>query len=44
MREQSIPEIISGTIPDATTFRYYETAPEIGMTVEVCYPPEPITE
>ena len=44
MREQGIPEIISGTIPDATTFRYYETAPEIGMTVEVCYLPEPITE
>ena len=44
MQERGIPEILSGTIPNSTTFIYYETAPEIGATVEVCYPPEPVTE
>ena len=44
MERSGVPELLSGTIPEETHFVYYDTLPQIGMTVEVCYPPEPVTE
>ena len=40
MRERGVPELLSGTIPNTSHFIYYDTSPDIGMTVEVCYPPD----
>ncbi len=40
MADRGVPEILSGTIPGDTHFIYYETLPELGVTVEVCYPPD----
>lgn len=35
MIQRNVPELLRGTIPGAETFLYYETGPEIGMTVEI---------
>lgn len=40
MRERGIGELLSGTIPNSYHFIYYNTISDIGMTVEVCYPPD----
>lgn len=35
MEQRNVPELLRGTIPGAETFLYYETGPEIGMTIEI---------
>ena len=40
MKERGIPELMSGKVTGVSHFIYYDTVPEIGMTVEVLYPPE----
>lgn len=35
MKERGIDELMSGTIPGASRFVYYDATPEIGLTLEV---------
>ena len=40
MNERGVPELMSGTIPGVTRFVYFDSAPEIGMTIEFCGEPD----
>ena len=40
MKDRGIPELMSGKVPGTSHFIYYDTVPDIGMTVEVVYPLE----
>ncbi|MCD8097094.1 MAG: VOC family protein [Lachnospiraceae bacterium] len=35
MEERGVEQLIRGTVPHVETFIYYDTVPEIGMTVEI---------
>lgn len=39
MKARGVPELLSGTVPGVSHFVYYDTVPDIGMTLEVVYPP-----
>ena len=40
MKEQGIDELMSGTIPGAVRFVYYDATPDIGLTLEVLSEPD----
>ena len=41
MQERGVGELATGTVRGNIDFVYYDTTPEIGMNIEVCYPQEP---